>query len=120
MSGNLPVQRPSDEILLAYADGALAADQRAAVESYLAGDPEARDLVELLRSSGTLTAQAYAHIIDEPVPERLVATVKGTPGHASADVDGGNIVSLADEQLYLAKESGRNQVRGLDRTISAK
>lgn len=98
MSGNLPVQRPSDEILLAYADGALAADQRAAVESYLAGDPEARDLVELLRSSGTLTAQAYAHIIDEPVPERLVATVKGTPGHARADVDGGNIVSLADER----------------------
>ena len=34
--------------------------------------------------------------------------------------DSADIVSLADEQLYLAKESGRNQVRGLDRTISAK
>lgn len=90
MSDDPNGQRPTDEMLLAYADGTLSAEEAARVSRMLEDDPESRGLVESMRRSGVLAAEAYAHVLDEPVPERLVAAVLG----ASAARPSGDEVSL--------------------------
>lgn len=66
----------STETLLAYLDGELPAEEMKAVEAALAADPALRDELELHRAlSGTLHG-AFAPVLDEPVPERLLQAVK--------------------------------------------
>lgn len=90
MSDDPNGHRPTDEMLLAYADGTLSAEEAALVSRMLESDPQSRALVESLRRSGLLAAEAYAYVLDEPVPERLVATVLG----AAPARPGGEVVSL--------------------------
>lgn len=74
--------RVTDEMLMAYADGALSEAEAAAVERLLRdGDPEARAAVEEFRRTAALVRAAYADEAAEPVPADLVRTVLG---HAPA------------------------------------
>jgi len=60
-----------DEMLGAYIDGELSAEEQLQVEQALAADPALRRRLERLRRSDGLVRGAFAEIEGEPVPERL-------------------------------------------------
>lgn len=74
MSATSPI---SDEVLMAYADGALSEAEARAVEAHLAENAEARELVAAFRESAELAARAFDQPMTEPVSQRLIDTVRG-------------------------------------------
>jgi anti-sigma factor RsiW len=71
------MQNHSDEALVAYLDGELGAAERAHVEAWLDADPSVHGrLLSLAESAGTLRS-AFAELVSEPVPERLIAAARG-------------------------------------------
>ncbi len=86
MSRTILAGRPDDEILLAFADGTLAAEDAERVARYLETDADACGLVGRLRRSGAIAAGAFDDVLNEPVPGQLIATVLGAPA---------NVVGLA-------------------------
>ncbi len=74
----------SDDILMAYADGELDPAERAAIEQAMRTDPAVAAAVERHRALRADVAAAFAGILDEPVPARLLQ-----PAPAA-------VVSLAD------------------------
>lgn len=73
----------TDEMLTAYVDGELPEAQRLLVDSAVAADPALFERLEQHRRLRARVFGAFAGVIDEPVPERLVAA--GAPS---------NVVSL--------------------------
>jgi anti-sigma factor RsiW len=71
------MQKHSDDTLVAYLDGELESAERQHVETWLAADGDARDRLAELAQSATLVRSAYADIVNEPVPERLIAAARG-------------------------------------------
>src|SRR4051812_28792164 len=71
------MQKHSDEALVAYLDGELDPPDRRHVEAWLDADPAVRDRLSALAQSADLVRSAYADIINEPVPERLLAAARG-------------------------------------------
>jgi anti-sigma factor RsiW len=71
------MQQHSDEALVAYLDGELDADERRQVDSWLEADPMVRERLTALAQSGELVRAAYAEIVNEPVPARLIAAARG-------------------------------------------
>lgn len=61
----------TDEMLMAYADGELDARQRAAIERAMLADPAVADAVARHQALRRDVFDAFAGILDEPVPERL-------------------------------------------------
>jgi anti-sigma factor RsiW len=78
------MQKRSDDTLVAYLDGELDSAERQHVEAWLAADAEARDRLAGLAQSSTLVRSAYADIVNEPVPERLIAAARGESGGAAS------------------------------------
>jgi len=69
----------NEETLIAYLDGELDAAARAEAERAIAADPA---LAERVRQQQALRARleaAYAPVLDEPVPARLLAAARGEP-----------------------------------------
>lgn len=69
----------NEQLLTAYLDGELDAAARAEAEREIAADPA---LAERVRRQQALRARlqaAYAPVLDEPVPERLLAAARGEP-----------------------------------------
>jgi len=67
----------NEERLMAYLDGELDAAERIEAEREIAADPA---LAERVRAQQALRARlraAYAPVLDEPVPERLLAAARG-------------------------------------------
>jgi anti-sigma factor RsiW len=77
------MQKRSDDTLVAYLDGELDSAERQHVEAWFAADAEARDRLAGLAQSATLVRSAYADIVNEPVPERLIAAARGESGGAT-------------------------------------
>jgi len=71
------MQKRSDDTLVAYLDGELDSAERQHVEAWLAADGAARDRLAGLAQSASLVRSAYADIVNEPVPERLIAAARG-------------------------------------------
>ena len=71
------MQQPSDETLIAYLDGELDGDERRHVDAWLEADPALRERLAALAQAGDLVRGAYADIVDEPIPERLIAAARG-------------------------------------------
>lgn len=69
--------RPTDEMLMAYADGALPEADRAEIAAAIENDAEARAIVAEFRRTAEISHAAFASILTEPVPDRLVDTVLG-------------------------------------------
>ena len=80
------MQKRSDETLVAYLDGELDSAERQHVEAWLAADTAARDRLAGLAQSATLVRSAYAEIVNEPIPERLIAAARGETGGSPAAV----------------------------------
>lgn len=74
----------SDEMLMAYADGELDRADAARVEAAIATDPALAAAVERHRALRTRLASQFAGVLDEPVPERLLASARGDAA-ATAD-----------------------------------
>ncbi len=61
----------TDEMLMAYADGALSPLARAKVEALLQADPEASRRIEIFRETGAPLSRLYGRPMAEPVPAHL-------------------------------------------------
>lgn len=67
------MKKVSEEMLMAYADGELDGETAAELARAIAADPGLQDRVARLHAARSLTRDAYADVLDEPVPERLIA-----------------------------------------------
>ncbi len=74
----------TQDILVAFVDHELPADQMAAVEGALAQDAAAREIVYKLRVSARIAKRVSADAMNEPLPLRLVTAARGTPPAAPA------------------------------------
>lgn len=79
------MQKRDDEALVAYLDGELDAGERQQVEAWLEAEPAARTRLAALTEATDLVRGAYAEIVDEPVPERLIAAARGPADAPGAD-----------------------------------
>jgi len=78
----------SDETLMLYTDGELEPEARAAVEKAIAGDVAIAARVARYRAERDILRAAYAPILEEAVPTRLLAAAESaTPPRAAAAVD---------------------------------
>jgi hypothetical protein len=67
----------TDETLMAFADGEVDAETRAVIESAMREDPEVRSRVERHRALREAVQGAFSSVLDEPVPDRLIAAARG-------------------------------------------
>jgi len=68
---------PADpQVLMAYADGELAAADAARVEAAIAGDPALARIVDDHRALRARLSDAFANVLAEPVPTRLHAALR--------------------------------------------
>ncbi len=81
-----PARKLDDEMLMAYADGALDATAAARVARTALADRDVARRIEMFRHTAMLARAALAPVVDEPVPARLVAIVREAPA--------GNVVAL--------------------------
>ncbi len=72
------------ETLMAYADGELDAQTRRAIEAEMAVDPQVAQEVERHRAMRAEVGGAFAGVLDEPVPDRLLRAAKKSPANTSA------------------------------------
>lgn len=68
----------SEQELHAYADGRLDAGRRAEVEAWLHEHPQLRQAVAEWRLQGEALHRAFDPVLDEPVPARLMETVRAS------------------------------------------
>jgi surface antigen len=68
----------SEDLLVAYVDRELAAQDMELVEAALAHDEAARETVRLLRFSAEMAQRAFAEVPAEPRPERLLRAARGS------------------------------------------
>jgi len=87
------MQRPSDELLVAYLDGEVEETVAVEVESWLDRDPELRLRLQALTESATQIRDAFEEILREPVPDRLMAAARGREPVADAP-QGATILSF--------------------------
>jgi len=79
----------SDEALVAYLDGELDETARQDVDSWLEADATARDRLVALAASATLVRSAFAEILNEDMPERLIVAARGEAGESAAGESAG-------------------------------
>lgn len=91
------MQKRSDETLVAYLDGELDTAERRLVEEWIADDRGAQERLFALAASANLVRSAYDEIINERVPERLIAAARGEASGGGAG-EGAQIVLLKELQ----------------------
>jgi anti-sigma factor RsiW len=80
------MQKHSDEALVAYLDGELDPAEQRHVEAWLDADPAVRERLDGLSHSTDRVRSAFADIVDEPVPERLLTAARGGSTAASPTI----------------------------------
>jgi anti-sigma factor RsiW len=71
------MQMHTDEALVAYLDGELDRAARQEVDAWLDSDDAARERLLALAASASLVRSAFADILNEKVPDRLIAAARG-------------------------------------------
>ena len=97
----------SDDTLMAYADGELDAATRATVEAAMREDPEIGKRVAHHRALRETMQGAFSAVLDEPVPERLIAAARGQT--ASAET------RCSSWDLSVARAAARHKVSAAPR-----
>src|SRR5690348_5680437 len=108
--GRMP-QR-NDETLVAYLDGELDTIERLVIEEWLDSDPAARERLMVLAQSDDLVRSAYAEIVNEPVPERLIAAARGESA-TSKRSEGAEILFLRRQFRAMAPAPERRWQIGM-------
>ena len=80
------MQKHTDETLVAYLDGELDGAERQEVEARIETDTEMRERLAELAHSAERVRSAYADIVDEPIPERLIAAARGERAPREAEI----------------------------------
>ena len=81
----------TDEELMAYADGALPEPEASRVKQAIESNPDLQARVDEFIQTRELLQQAYAEVVDEAIPERLLNTInQATPYNKNQD----NVVIL--------------------------
>ena len=88
----------SDETLMAYADGELDAEARAAVESAMREDPQMAKRVAAHRTLRRKVQAAYSAELSEGVPERLLTAARG-----ATSARGSKVVNLQDARTAMER-----------------
>lgn len=81
-TGREPAMETSDEMLMAYVDGELAAEDAAAVARAIAADPVLKRRAADFRDTRLLARGAFADARAEPVPAALAAAVRAAAERA--------------------------------------
>ena len=71
------MRRFDDETLVAFVDGELDDAAAAEVARAVESDAELAARVDMFRTSSVMVRAAFADVIDEPVPDRLLAAARG-------------------------------------------
>jgi hypothetical protein len=88
----------SDEVLMAYADGELDSRTRAEVERAMDADPQiARRVAEHQALRATLHT-TYDKVLEEPIPDRLLATARGRVSSDKRGVDNGRAIRAVPDR----------------------
>jgi anti-sigma factor RsiW len=74
------MQKPSDELLIAYLDGELDTETSKEVAAAIAGDPALAREAQMLAETSAALRVAFDDVLHEPVPERLLAAARGELG----------------------------------------
>src|SRR6476646_1639886 len=101
------MQKHSDETLVAYLDGELDGPERQHVEAWLAADDAARDRLTGLAQSADLLRSAYGDIVNEPVPERLIAAARGETAGAAQPHEAEILVLPRPQRSTITMPGGR-------------
>jgi anti-sigma factor RsiW len=80
------MQKPTDELLVAYLDGELDDERRSDVAAWLEHDAEGRARLALLSENAVLIRTAFDEVLREEVPERLLAAARGPVAPAEARI----------------------------------
>lgn len=83
MNGNIGIEPIQIEHIQAYVDGQLDAAQSAQVEAAIAADPALAALCDRERRLRTQLREAFDPILQEPLPARFEALLRGAPSTAS-------------------------------------
>ena len=75
------------ETLVAYVDNELPRERAAEVERALATDPEAQEIVRLMRIGGEAAAHAFDQALEEPPPAHLLVALHGNSATPSSSWD---------------------------------
>lgn len=81
---------PSEETLMAYVDGELDEQARVEVEAAMRANPDIAARVARQQALRTRVRLAFERVVEEPVPDRLVAAARG----ASPPVRASNVIPL--------------------------
>jgi anti-sigma factor RsiW len=101
------MQRHSDETLVAYLDGELADTERRSVEEWIEGDLEARERLLVLAATANIVRSAYDEMVNEPVPERLIAAARGPSVAGAADAAGQVVLFKGAKDRARSERAGR-------------
>lgn len=101
-----------EERLMAYADGELDgaehAAERAQIEAAMKADAAVANRVEKHRALRRQIGGAFSAVLDEPVPDRLLAAVRTTPASVAASVtDLGSVRAARSAQAAASTERRR-------------
>src|SRR6266849_5322696 len=86
------MQKPSDDLLVAYLDDELDEPQRTVVEGWLARDGAVRDQVARLSEGAALLRAAFDEVLREEVPGRLIAAARGADPRSDETVRQADVV----------------------------
>lgn len=93
----------SEETLMAYVDDELDAATRVAVESAMRSDQELKEYIERQQALRAKLRATFDRVLEEPVPERLLETVRKEPPLAQE----AGIGDLAAARVAKAERSSR-------------
>lgn len=121
------MQRPSDEDLMAYADGEMPAAQAESLARLIATDETLRQRVEMFRQSRSLVAGTLKPLADTPVPDSLEKSIRdmiakssaAAPAAAMGDGDAGNVVAFKPKPAQAAARTPRPWSMPLAAAIAA-
>jgi anti-sigma factor RsiW len=97
------MNRVDDVMMMAYVDGEVDAATAREIEAALAGEPALAARVQQLRDGAMMARGAFAEVLHEPVPDRLIAALGG-PAASSSSI-GGNVVPLLRRARWLPRRA---------------
>jgi hypothetical protein len=99
----------SDETLMAYADGEADAATCASVESAMREDPDIAARVGRHRAMREAMKGAFSAVLEEPVPERLIAAARGRAAPAAGTPS--TVVDLAGARATAKRNAAGGATR---------
>jgi len=88
------MSRMDDVMLMAYVDGEVDAATAREIEAAMAADASIAARAQRMRDGAAITRAAFADVLHEPVPDRLVAALAGSGNAGAATQAAANVVRL--------------------------